>query len=467
MKRTGLILMCLVLAALPALAQNSGEKGDWELGIYGGFGWLDDYGPLNPDDDILFGGRVGYFFTDHWSLEGSFQRLSSETDTFTIDTITFDPVDLDIDSLRLNALYTFRPGMRLRPFLTFGAGSEKTDLEDFGDSTDLGLNAGGGLRLNMTRHFNLRFDARFVSTDVGEEIDERQSNLEGTIGLSWLFGGGAPPDSDNDGVPDRSDKCPNTPKGAKVDGAGCPTDADGDGVFDGIDQCANTTKGWPVDDKGCPKDTDGDGVPDGADQCPGTPKGATVDSKGCTSDADKDGVLDGLDRCANTPAGAKVDSFGCPVDSDHDGVPDGLDQCPDTRPNTPVDAKGCPNIPKAEPLFTPERNSLVLEGVNFETNKADITPDSVAILEKVAASLKDWPDVKVEIGGHTDSSGSNALNQELSQRRAEAVKSYLEAKGIDAGRMTAKGYGESKPVADNKTAEGKAKNRRVELTKVD
>jgi len=462
MKRTGLLLTCLLLAVVPAMAQNSGEKGDWELGLYGGFGWLDDYGPLSPDNGLLFGGRVGYFFTSNWSIEGSCQRLESETDA------AGDDQDFTLDSVRLNALYTFRPGMRLRPFLTLGLGSEMADAEDLGDSTDPGVNLGGGLRLNMTRHFNLRFDGRYVGTDVSEEgIDDWQNNIEATVGASWLFGGGPPADADNDGVPDRNDKCPNTPKGAKVDAAGCPIDSDGDGVADGIDQCANTTKGWPVDEKGCPKDTDGDGVPDGADQCPGTPKGATVDSKGCTSDADKDGVLDGLDRCANTPAGAKVDAYGCPVDSDHDGVPDGLDECPDTRPNTPVDAKGCPNAPKAEQLFTPEKKSLVLEGVNFETNKADITPDSVATLEKVAASLKDWPDVKVEIGGHTDSSGAAAHNLELSQRRAEAVKNYLEAKGIDGSRLKAKGYGETKPIADNKTAEGKAKNRRVELTRID
>ena len=132
-----------------------------------------------------------------------------------------------------------------------------------------------------------------------------------------------------------------------------------------------------------------------------------------------------------------------------------------------MDAKGCPNIPKAEPLFTPEKKNLVLVGVNFENNRADITQDSVPVLERVAASLKDWPEVKVEIGGHTDSNGSNAHNMELSRRRADAVKSYLEAKGIDPGRLVAKGYGEGSPIADNKTAEGKAKNRRVELSKVD
>ncbi|HKY32753.1 MAG TPA: OmpA family protein [Candidatus Polarisedimenticolia bacterium] len=461
-------LVVLLLAAVPVHAADSGgEKGDWELGLYGGFGWPDDYEPLEPDDDILFGGRIGYFFTPLFSLEGSFQRFESETSEFTFGGLTVPEQDFTIDSIRLNALWNFRAGARLRPFITVGVGSEKVDVEDLGDSTDLGLNAGGGLRVGVSRHFGLRFEGRYVSVDVGEDVDEKQNNIEGMFGLAWTFGGGPAADSDNDGVSDRNDSCPDTPRGAKVDAAGCPVDSDGDGVYDGIDQCADTPKGWPVDKAGCPKDGDGDGVPDGKDKCPDTPKGAKVGADGCTSDSDGDGVFDGLDRCADTPRGAKVDAYGCPVDSDHDGVPDGIDQCPDTRRGTPVDAAGCPSVPKAEPLFQAERRTLVLEGVNFETNKADITPESVAVLEKVAASLKDWPEVRVEIGGHTDSSGAAAHNQELSQRRAESVKSYLEAKGIDPSRMAAKGYGENKPVADNKTKEGRAQNRRVELTKLD
>ncbi|HET6371846.1 MAG TPA: OmpA family protein [Candidatus Polarisedimenticolia bacterium] len=457
------ILAAALFVAAPAIA-GRGEKGDWEFGPYAGFGVLDDYGDLNPDNGPIYGGRVGYFFSPHWSLEGSFQRLTSEIDLGS----SLGDVDLDIDSIRLNVLYNFRSGESFRPFVTAGLGSEKADVEDFGDSKDIGFNAGGGLRWYFTDHFGLRVDGRYVSVDVGEEeVDQRQSNLEGTVGLLWSFGGGPPADSDRDGVPDRKDKCPNTPTGAKVDANGCNIDSDGDGVPDGIDQCPNTPKGWPVDERGCPKDSDGDGVFDKEDACPNTPKGAKVDATGCPMDSDDDGVVDGLDRCPNTPKGAKVDAYGCPLDGDHDGVFDGLDKCPDSKPRVKVDADGCEIVEKAPQLFAPEKKSLVLEGVNFETNKADILPESAAILDKVAASLKDWPDVKVEIGGHTDSSGSDAHNLDLSQRRADSVKAYFMARGIDASRLTAKGYGEKKPIADNKTAEGKAKNRRVELTKVD
>jgi OOP family OmpA-OmpF porin len=211
-------------------------------------------------------------------------------------------------------------------------------------------------------------------------------------------------------------------------------------------------------------DSDGDGVYDDVDDCPGTPKGARVDARGCPMDSDGDGVYDGLDKCPGTPKGAIVDKDGCPLDSDGDGVYDGLDKCPGTPPGTKVDADGCP-VKKA--LFEPGKKKLVLEGVHFAIDKAVLTPDSYAILDRVAESLKDWPDVRVEVGGHTDSTGTAAYNQDLSRRRAEAVRDYLIKKGIDGSRLEAKGYGETQPVADDGTSAGRAKNRRVELTKLD
>jgi outer membrane protein OmpA-like peptidoglycan-associated protein len=285
---------------------------------------------------------------------------------------------------------------------------------------------------------------------------------KGTTNYLALFGlgfGVPQKDSDHDGVVDRKDACPNTPAGAKVDARGCPTDSDGDGVFDGIDQCPDTPKGAKVDARGCPIDSDGDGVPDGIDQCPNTPKGAKVDARGCPIDTDGDGVFDGIDQCPDTPKGAKVDARGCPIDSDGDGVWDGIDQCPDTPKGVKVDAKGCPI---AEPI----KQNLVLEGVNFASDSDQLTPPSTMVLDKVVESLKAWPEVQVEIAGHTDSTNTKVHNQKLSDRRAASVKSYLVGRGVAAGRMTAKGYGASKPIVENKTPEGRAKNRRVELTRV-
>ena len=212
------------------------------------------------------------------------------------------------------------------------------------------------------------------------------------------------------------------------------------------------------------RDSDGDGVPDRVDECANTPHGARVDARGCPIDSDGDGVYDGLDQCPGTPKGAIVDARGCPIDSDGDGVPDGLDKCPGTPAGTKVDKDGCP-VKKA--LFEPGKKTLVLEGVNFALNSADLTPESYQILDRVVTGLNDWPEVRVEIGGHTDSTGEDAYNMGLSQRRAESVRSYLVSKGVKASRLEAKGYGETKPVASNDTNEGRAKNRRVELKKLD
>jgi outer membrane protein OmpA-like peptidoglycan-associated protein len=150
-------------------------------------------------------------------------------------------------------------------------------------------------------------------------------------------------------------------------------------------------------------------------------------------------------------------------DSDHDGVPDRTDRCPDTPRGTEVDPYGCPEKRKA--LFEKGKKSLVLEGVNFVTDSAELTSESKSILDTVAGSLREWSEVHVEVEGHTDSVADRAYNKDLSQRRAEAVRDYLIGKGISASRLRAKGYGEDRPVASNDTLEGRAKNRRVELRK--
>jgi OOP family OmpA-OmpF porin len=161
-----------------------------------------------------------------------------------------------------------------------------------------------------------------------------------------------------------------------------------------------------------------------------------------------------------------VDARGCPGDSDNDGVYDGLDLCPGTPSGKTVDAHGCPEPAKVPAMFE-GKNKLVLEGVNFETNSAKLTSGSLETLDRVGQTLKDWPDVKVEIGGHTDSTGGEGHNLSLSTARAESVRNYLVKRGVDPSRLVAKGYGESSPIADNGTAEGRAKNRRVELTRID
>jgi outer membrane protein OmpA-like peptidoglycan-associated protein len=211
------------------------------------------------------------------------------------------------------------------------------------------------------------------------------------------------------------------------------------------------------------RDRDADGVPDKIDECKDTPAGDKVDAKGCSlpKDADGDGVLDDVDQCKDTPAGDKVDEKGCslPKDKDGDGVTDDKDRCPSTPAGVKVDAEGC------QVLFEQAKKPLILEGVNFATGKAELTPESQAILDGVAESLVAHEEIKVQVGGHTDNTGSAAVNKRLSAARAESVRQYLISKGVAADRLTARGFGPSKPIASNKTAEGRSQNRRVELTR--
>ena len=272
-------------------------------------------------------------------------------------------------------------------------------------------------------------------------------------------------DTDGDGVEDYRDECPNTPEAAwgQVDSVGCPLDTDGDAVPDYIDECPGTpAEAWgKVDAKGCPLDSDGDGVPDYLDECPGTPAEAygQIDAKGCPVDSDNDGVPDYKDECPGTPKEAigHVDAKGCNLDSDNDGVPDYIDECP-MVPGL-KENKGCPEVKREV------RNLLkkAMQGIEFETGKANIKKKSYPLLNQIAKIFIENKDYIVEVQGHTDNTGSYEINKELSDKRANAVRDYLIAQGVDFQRLSAVGYGPDVPIADNKTKSGRAKNRRVEF----
>jgi OOP family OmpA-OmpF porin len=196
-----------------------------------------------------------------------------------------------------------------------------------------------------------------------------------------------------------------------------------------------------------PGDADGDGVADDADQCADTPAGASVNETGCENDADGDGVVDRLDQCPDTPAGTTVDEKGCPP-----AAAPPAEGCRAPAPGEPIDLEGCAT-----------GEAVVLKGVNFEVNSSRLTANAKVILNQVADSLAAASGMRVEIGGHTDAQGSDAFNQKLSERRAQAVKDYLISRGIDAARLESKGYGEAQPVDSNETVEGRELNRRVEM----
>lgn len=236
-----------------------------------------------------------------------------------------------------------------------------------------------------------------------------------------------------------------------------PADGDGDGVVDDVDRCLNTPRGVVVDQYGCPTDSDRDGVPDGSDDCPGTSPSARgkVDIHGCPIDSDFDGVPDYMDACPFNTVGAWVDENGCPTDADADGVPDGLDDCPYTLVGVDVDKYGCIDLA----MFA---RPMVLN-IDYLPGSFEIDPHTKERLKKLAGVLNFLPDFKVEIHGYTDNIGTEVANRNLSEKRAARVRDYLVSLGIASDRMKVFGRGETNFVASNDTAEGRAKNRRIEL----
>jgi outer membrane protein OmpA-like peptidoglycan-associated protein len=378
----------------------------------------------------------------------------------------------------VDVVFNLQPEEAFQLFFVGGVGQQRMNISPTSAGDPLQerwavYNYGAGAKLFITRNLALRTDYRQYIAPDGPEATRRFFNpgaefvnkalktTEWTVGLSLFMGG--PSDEDGDGVADESDLCPGTPAGVAVDGDGCPFDDDGDGVYNYQDNCPDTPAGAAVDANGCPTDADGDGVYDGLDQCDNTPSGATVDANGCPTDSDSDGVFDGIDQCDNTPSGAVVDANGCPSDEDGDGVLDGIDQCPGTPAGREVDAAGCGEFEAAL-----AQGRLILSGVQFEFNSADIKEESQADLDRAAAAIRsaiaNRPGISIEVQGHTDSVGSESYNQGLSERRAASVHDYVvSVEPSIAGALSTSGYGESQPIASNDDQDGRAQNRRVEF----
>jgi OOP family OmpA-OmpF porin len=462
-----MILAALALAALvvPARTRAASDL-PWSISALGGYARYSDRWFFPADslaDAPVFGARLGRHFGEIWTLEAA----GSYGKTHGVRRDGSDAEDVTVMNGSLSLMARLTPPNALGSlYLLGGMGYTSYDADVTDNEYHYGVLEGAlGWTKSMNDHWSLRLEARnLLNLPKSNYGTANKADQQFWGGLTYDFGG-KPKDSDGDGVYDKKDKCPDTPKGATVDANGCPSDSDGDGVWNGIDQCPDTPKGATVDAKGCPTDSDGDGVFDGIDQCPDTPKGATVDAKGCPSDSDGDGVWDGIDQCPNTPKGATVDATGCPKDSDGDGVFDGIDQCPNTPAGLKVDANGCPIeiTEKETELF--DTGMIRLQNVNFETGKADLLPESFNALDQVGVILSKWPQLKIEVGGHTDSRDSERKNQVLSEARAQSVKDYLTGhfSGIQADQLTVKGYGESKPLVRNTSKLNMAKNRRVEF----
>jgi outer membrane protein OmpA-like peptidoglycan-associated protein len=373
---------------------------------------------------------------------------------------------------RVGLLYHLAPERRFSPFLGLSVGGtawrvkdQRNDLDfggifpdgpilfgynedgerkelrrtDFTASVTLGadLFLSSALALNLGARYHLMpfndLDNVGLSGLWGpDNVDANTGMVDAFAGLTVFFGSR---DSDGDGIDNKQDACPHQPEDFDgfQDEDGCPDlDNDGDGIPDSSDGCPDAAEDQDgfQDDDGCPDpDNDGDGIVDAVDKCPDTAEDLDgfQDDDGCPDpDNDGDGVLDTDDRCPGTPAGIEVDENGCPV---------------------------------VEEI----KEDLVLKGVNFLSGSSELTPESLAVLNRVAHSLKAWPEVKIEVRGHTDATGSAESNRVLSEKRALAVRDYLIAQGISADRITARGFGEDFPIAPNDTREGRAKNRRVEI----
>ncbi len=300
------------------------------------------------------------------------------------------------------------------------------------------------------------------------------------FGMQFLFGWNGfitVQDDDHDGIKNDVDRCPKDAEDVDgfEDADGCPDDDnDKDGIPDAKDKCPNEPedKDGFEDDDGCPDpDNDGDGVPDLKDQCPNLAEDSdgVDDHDGCPDgDNDKDGVPDSSDKCPNDVE--DFDSFedndGCPdLDNDQDGIPDLKDKCPDQPEtfNNVDDKDGCPDSVKKEPDIPKQQ---LLRGINFRSGSPEMTFESHQFLEPVIKQLKQYPEVTIEVRGHSDSVGSYTKNMQLSQQRAESVRQYLISQGIEADRIRSAGFGSSSPIADNRTATGRAMNRRIEVIRL-
>lgn len=453
MKKVLLLCTCLAIT-LVSKAQTEDKK--WNIGLHGGVTqYQGDLGNNFYKTDKAFYGFGGLSVSRYLGRHFDLNFLASKG-TIGYNS-TLGSFKTDFNSVALNVRFNFTgPESVVRPYVFAGVGAMlfDKDLSFDKDKIDYALpTAGGGLnfRLSPVIMLNLQETFSFSNKDRrdGVTAGKKDAYLSHMAGLTFNFGDKK--DADNDGVSDRNDTCPETPAGVAVDTNGCPLDKDKDGVADYLDTCPDVAGTASLN--GCP-DADNDGVADNNDKCPDTKMGTKVDASGCPLDNDKDGITNDLDRCPDVAGPLSLN--GCP-DSDGDGVADMDDRCPTVKGT--MANKGCPEITKQDI----QRITYLGSKIFFENNSEKLKVASLVQLDELVNLINKYDASNLVIEGHADSNGSDAFNLELSQKRTETVKNYLTGKGISGSRLTAIGYGESKPIASNKTALGRAKNRRVEL----
>ncbi len=433
-------LISFGINAVDVFPTNAGTSyGNTYLGYnnYSG-GWFDEYF------------NVG----DHWNMLASVSVISASRyvgDGFSIgvrgslnkierfgDNRIEDQPYYSVEGTIKYSLMELINAKKLEPYLEVGGGY--TWFDDIGAGN---LNGGLGVYYWFTESFGLNVRSAYKHTF--EEYG--QPHFQHTLGLAVKFGGR---DSDGDKIYDRDDQCPDTPGLPEFNG--CP-DSDGDGIEDRKDDCPQ--EAGPAEFNGCP-DSDGDKIRDRDDACP--QEAGLAEFNGCP-DSDNDGVMDKEDQCPQEAGPAE--NGGCPwPDTDGDGVLDKDDRCVDV-PGT-VANNGCPEVTEEVQRTLNEYAKTIL----FDTGRASIKDESVAVLRSIIEILNEYPNAKFVVEGHTDSVGRESTNQRLSDSRANSVKDYLVSNGVDQFRLSAKGYGESNPIASNRTRAGRAQNRRVEINLV-
>ncbi len=478
-----LALAATVLATTTALSPNvfAADPGAIGVGLFGGYHLVGEDSELGdawyPDNMAQSGAALG--------LRGSYS-LTSRIDAEVEARMTFSEykrgaTGTSILGLRA-ALLGHAPfmGPRFVPFVLVGVGTEYIggkdapgkDAKDTAVAdADSALQLGAGFKFGLSDLLHVRVDFRQTTTAGRTQLWD--SNFEFLIGATYVTGG-KPADTDKDGISDDNDACPTTPEDRDgfEDLDGCPDlDNDADLVPDKLDKCPDKpeTRNGIKDTDGCPDaDKDGDGIADLDDQCKEMPedKDGFEDDDGCPEpDNDKDGVPDTADKCPNKAEDPDnwQDEDGCPDwDNDLDGVKDEDDDCPGAKEtfNGYKDGDGCPD---KVPSKVAKTFKGTIKGILFELNSAEIKSKSEKVLGKALAVLKKFPSVRFEIAGHTDNTGKPETNLKLSQARADSVKAWFVGKGIDAKRIVAKGYGDAKSVASNRSARGRARNRRIEF----
>lgn len=439
--------------APPPVEEPTGIRpsaGLFEIGLFGGALWVSERNALhNPRQPFAnfdqpspeLGLRAGYYPLSFLGLEGELMGAVANAG---------QESGVALGAWRAHLIAQL-PTPVVQPFALVGGGRLGMQSDVFGTDDDPAFHFGVGAKANLHRRVSVRLDLRDNITQQRLETSTAH-HFEVLGGVSVVLGRppAKPADSDRDGVINLQDLCPMEP-GVLPDG--CPIrDADGDGFLDTDDACPSEVGVAP---NGCPvRDTDGDTVLDNQDECPSTPGVAPT---GCP-DSDGDGILDRGDQCPNQPG---IAPEGCPADSDGDGFLDESDGCPN-EPETVngfEDSDGCPDeVPELVQQFTG-----VMEGISFASSQTQIRPASLPLLERAAAVLLEYPKLRVRIVGHTDSSGGHDLNVELSQARADSVRAFLVEQGVEAQRIGTQGMGPDEPIADNATAAGRGKNRRIEF----